>query len=115
MNITLVRGVLSRTPDIRPLPSGDDVATLEVTIPADGDGQSAESVPVSVLDPPTWLRRLDRGDAVVVLGRVRRRFFRVANQTQSRTEIVAERVVPAGQRKRVDALLTSAESRLRRP
>jgi hypothetical protein len=41
---------------------------------------------------------LQEGDAVVVLGYVRRRFFRVAATTQSRTEVVAARVLPASRK-----------------
>jgi hypothetical protein len=35
----------------------------------------------------------DTGDAVVAVGRVRRRFFRAGGVTQSRTEVVAASVV----------------------
>jgi single-strand DNA-binding protein len=42
---------------------------------------------------------------VVVTGRVRRRFFRAGGYTQSRTEVVADAVVPTRRRKRVDAVL----------
>jgi single-stranded DNA-binding protein len=114
MNIAIVRGTLSRAPDVRALPSGDEVASLEVTIPADGETAKAESVPVSVADPPLWVRNLEPGDEVAVLGRIRRRFFKAGLTTQSRTELVAERVVPAGRRRRVEALLSAAETRLRR-
>ena len=34
----------------------------------------------------------EAGQAVVVVGHVRRRFFRAGGATQSRTEVVAERV-----------------------
>ena len=114
MNVAIVRGSLSRAPEVRALPSGDEVASLEVTVPAHEALERAESVPVSVADPPGWVRALEAGDEVAVLGRVRRRFFRAGASTQSRTEVVAERVVPGGQRRRVDALLTAAEARLRR-
>ncbi len=115
MNIAVVRGTLSRAPEVRALPSGDEVASLEVTVAPHEAQDRAESVPVSVADPPGWLRDLEPGDEVAVLGRVRRRFFKAGPSTQSRTEVVAERVVPAGQRRRVDALLSAAETRLRRP
>ncbi len=41
-------------------------------------------------------------------GRVHRRLFRAGGTTASRTEVVAEAVVPVGQRKRVSALLEAA-------
>jgi single-strand DNA-binding protein len=115
MNVALVRGTLSRAPEVRELPSGDEVASLEVTVaPHEAQGKP-ESVAVSVADPPAWLLALEPGAEVAVLGRIRRRFFKAGQSTQSRTEVVAERVVPAGQRRRVEALLKAAETRLRRP
>jgi single-strand DNA-binding protein len=35
------------------------------------------------------------GQELVVTGRVRRRYFRAGGRTQSRTEVVAGRVIPA--------------------
>jgi single-strand DNA-binding protein len=48
------------------------------------------------------------GDEVVVIGRVRKRFFRVGGATQSRTEVVATRVVPARRRAQVAKALGHA-------
>lgn len=93
LNLTVVRGVLSREPDLRVLPSGSTVVSYEVTVPRP-DGP-ADGVPVVWPDPPDRRATLHAGDAVVVVGRVRRRFFRAAGSTQSRTEVVAERVIPA--------------------
>ena len=81
------------------------MATFEVA-------SEGESVPVSWPAPPAGVDQLEVGAEMVVLGRVRRRFFRVGGATQSRTEIVAERVVPAGQRRRVRATLDAAAARL---
>jgi single-strand DNA-binding protein len=50
----------------------------------------------------------------VVVGRVRRRFYRAGGATQSRTEVVAETVVAARQAKRAATALASACDRLRR-
>jgi single-strand DNA-binding protein len=49
---------------------------------------------------------------VVVVGRVRRRFFHAGGATQSRTEVVAETVLPAGQAKRVATALRAAINRV---
>src|SRR5690348_6521842 len=103
MNIVVVAGRLSSTPVSRVLPSGDEVLNLEVTVP--GDDGPAESVPVAWTGPPAWAGDLDTGHPVVVLGRVRRRFFRAGGTTQSRTEVVAEQVVPAGRRRQVAGVL----------
>ncbi|HWW52220.1 MAG TPA: hypothetical protein VNY84_00515 [Acidimicrobiales bacterium] len=107
MNVAVVRGCLSRPPLVRELPSKDRVANLEVTVAADRSGR-AHSVPVVVADPPDWVVGLNQGAEVVVLGQVRRRFFRAGNTTGSRTEVVAERVVMASQARRVEALVQRA-------
>ena len=56
---------------------------------------------------------LEVGSEVVVWGRVRRRFFRVAGLTQSRTEVVAARVVRATSRSQVQAVMTRVVAGLR--
>jgi single-strand DNA-binding protein len=91
-NLAVVVGTLSRPPELRSLPSGDEVLGLEVMIRA--DGRPTDSVPVAWLNPGAAGGALAAGDEVVVVGRVRRRFFRAGSTTQSRTEVVADRVVP---------------------
>jgi len=86
-------GRLARPAQQRILPSGARLVTLEVTV-ARRDGP-AESVPVAWFDAPAWAASLDTDAAVVVTGRVRRRFFQAGGYTQSRTEVVADRVVQA--------------------
>ncbi len=107
MNIAVIRGSLSRDPELRSLPSGDRVANYEVTV---RDQSPAESVPVVWIEPTKGWDALAAGDEVVLTGRVRRRFFRTAGGTASRTEVVADRVVPARQAKRVQTLLERARS-----
>jgi single-strand DNA-binding protein len=46
------------------------------------------------------------------VGRVRRRFFRAGGTTQSRTEVVADSVVPARQAKRARAAVEKARHTL---
>lgn len=53
----------------------------------------AETTPVAYFDAPAWVSSLPANTAVVIIGRVRRRFFRAGGQTQSRTEVVARRVI----------------------
>ncbi len=100
VNITVISGRLSRPAEQRVLPSGSVVVSLEVTVRG-GDGP-AETVPVAWTGAPAWASTLDVDQEVMVVGRVRRRFFRAAGTTQSRTEVVAERVLrlPAGRRAR---------------
>ncbi|MDZ7733492.1 MAG: single-stranded DNA-binding protein [Acidimicrobiia bacterium] len=111
MNVVALRGTLSSPPRALDLPSGDRLVAHEVTVATD-DGPD-ESVNVAWFDPPASTRPLDAGDEVVVVGRVRRRFFRTrTGHTASRTEVVADRVVPATQRARVAELLARAAAAL---
>lgn len=110
LNVVLLRGRLSRPAALRVLPSGDRLVALELSIA--GPAAKAEGVPVVWHDAPAAAETLDVDQAVVVLGRVRRRFFRAGGATQSRTEVVAEAVVPAHQAKRTRSLVTRAALRL---
>lgn len=106
MNVVVLRGVLSRAPESRELPSGSQLVAYEVTVRT--EGLPTESVPVTWLDPPARATTIASGKEVVVVGRVRRRFFRAGGVTASRTEVVAQAVLPATQRKRVDAAVAKA-------
>jgi len=106
MNVVVLTGVLSRPPTPRTLPSGDVLVAYDVTCARD-EGP-AESVPVVWLAAPSRALELSAGDEVVVVGRVRRRFFRAGGATASRTEVVAERVVPARQRRRAAIAIDQA-------
>lgn len=110
LNIVTLLGRLARPAEERLLPSGDRLLTLELSVAR--PGERGESVPVVWFDPPASALELDVDTAVVVVGRVRRRFFRTGGATQSRTEVVADRVVPARQLKRVRAALADAVGRL---
>src|SRR3954451_10693014 len=108
MNVVTLRGHLSRPAEERHLPSGDRLVQLELTVARPGD--KAESVPVVCFDAPASVAALDVDDEIVVIGRVRRRFFRTGGSTQSRTEVVADQVVPARQAKKVAAALERART-----
>ncbi|MEI6497893.1 MAG: hypothetical protein WCO88_14625 [Actinomycetota bacterium] len=112
MNIVVLRGRLSSAPVIRELASGSRLYSLEVTTVLP-DGVSA-SLPVAWFDPPLTVR-FEQGDEVVVGGSVRRRFFKGATGTQSRTEVVAESVVPATARRRVERLVATMAAQLGTP
>jgi len=107
--VTVAVGALTRDPEWRELPSGTVVLSFDLAVRA--GHRAAESVPVAWADPPSRTR-LGVDDEVVMLGRTRRRFFRSAGATASRTEIVAERVVPVRQRARCAAVLAEAAARL---
>jgi single-strand DNA-binding protein len=106
VNVVLLRGRLSRPAELRVLPSGDRLVAMEVSV--NRQGQKTEGVPVVWHEAPAAAETLDVDQAVVVLGRVRRRFFRAGGYTQSRTEVVAEGVVPTRQAKRARALVGKA-------
>jgi single-strand DNA-binding protein len=107
-NLVVLRGTVTSEPKRRELPSGSIVTNIEIT--TRGDGPTA-SVPVVVHDRPV---DVGTGDDVVVVGHVQRRFFRAGGITQSRTEVVAARVVPA-RRARTAARAVEAAASLLSP
>ena len=113
-NIAVIRGSVRTEPTVRELPSGGVVAQFDVATTTESDGrQLSVSVPIAWSDPTTTqLGVLAGGSEVVVVGTVRRRFFRVGGATQSRTEVVADAVVPVRQHKRVAVALRAAADRV---
>ncbi|MDQ6928438.1 MAG: single-stranded DNA-binding protein [Actinomycetota bacterium] len=109
-NVVALVGRLARPPEAKELPSGDRLVAYEVTVAR--EGERAEGVPVVWFGAPPSAVDLDVDEAVVVVGRVRRRFYRAGGVTQSRTEVVADNVVAARQAKRATAALGSACARL---
>ncbi len=91
-NLSILVGALSRGPVLRVLPSGDEVLSLELTIRPEGG--AAESVPAAWTGAPAEAASWAEGEELVVVGRVRRRFFRSGGTTQSRTEVVVATAVP---------------------
>ncbi|HEX2063325.1 MAG TPA: single-stranded DNA-binding protein [Acidimicrobiales bacterium] len=110
MNVVVLRGRLARPSELRVLPSGDQLLTLEVSTIR--PGARAESVPVVWPEAPAAASNLDVDQEVVVVGRVRRRFFRAAGRTESRTEVVADVVLGSPTGKRARAALQAAAGRL---
>ncbi len=106
INVVVLEGVLAKPALYRELPSGSRLLTLEVTVRR--EGAPAEPVPVAWFDAPAWAVSLDEGSPVVVTGRVRRRFFRAGGVTQSRTEVLAERVLRSSDVKRAQAAMAAA-------
>ncbi len=90
-NVVVLVGRLARPAEARELPSGDRLVAYEVTV--DREGERAETVPVVWFGAPASAVDHDVDERMVVVGRVRRRFFRAGGGTQSRTEVVAEAVV----------------------
>lgn len=100
LNLVVLHGHLSSEPRSRTLPSGDEVSTYEVTTrTGSGPAESVAVVPGRARPP----RTLSAGDEVLVVGRVRRRFFRAGGGTASRTEVVAERISSGARQRSVTA------------
>ncbi len=113
MNVVLLQGTLSRDPEERILASGDRLVTYEVTTRE--EGRRAATVPVVWADPPASADRLVQGSEVVVTGEVSRRFFRSGGATASRTEVIADKVLAASQRRAVVAAFARMRERVDLP
>lgn len=108
MNVVILRGTLSSDPVSRDLASGSVLVSLELTTTVD---EAAVSVPVAWFDPGKEVTYA-AGDALVVTGTVRRRFYASDGRTQSRTEVVAIDVVPASRGRSVAAAIARALRRV---
>ena len=111
MNVAILRGRLSSPPRDQQLASGDRLVALEVTTRVDdGPGRLGARglVPQRRPLPSTW----EAGQEVLVVGRVRRRFFRAGGATASRTEVRrhAPSCRPAARRRRAKALEAAIEA-----
>lgn len=106
-NFVVLRGTVTSDPVERDLPAGGVVVQFDVTTVDHLGGRTVKlSVPVAWSDPADAASiRID--SEVLVIGTVRRRFFRVGGATQSRTEVVVETVIPARRRKQVAMALAS--------
>ena len=109
-NLVVLVGRLARPAEQRELPSGDRLVAYEVTVAR--PRARAEGVPVVWLGAPPSAADHDVDDLVLVVGRVRRRFFRAGGATQSRTEVVADVVIPTRLAKRARAALAAACTRM---
>jgi len=103
VNLVVVQGVVRDDPVARSLSSGQQVISFELAVRT--SDETLESVPVVVFDTAC---AVGPDDEVVVIGRVRKRFFRAGGATQSRTEVVASRIVPARRRAQVTKALGQA-------
>jgi single-stranded DNA-binding protein len=82
-NLAVLLGRCSAGVEVRTFESGRRLASLAIRTPASAPPRRrggtaaprATSVPVTVWDPPAWLDGVEAGDALIVVGTVRRRFF----------------------------------------
>jgi len=110
VNVSVLCGECSAPPEVRVLESGSRLATLALRCPA-GD-ERATSVPVTVWDPPAWLETVDPGERLVVVGRLRRRFFQRPGGVGSRVDVEAETIGRARDRRRLESARRRAERAL---
>jgi single-strand DNA-binding protein len=108
-NLVVLRGRVSSPPRAVDLPSGTSLCQLEVTTRV---GAQSLSVPVAWPDPTATIAA---GDEIVVVGHVRRRWFRAGGATVSRTEVVATDVVPATRRRAIARALDRAAASIVEP
>lgn len=116
VNLAVLCGTVTSDPTTRELASGSTVVQFDLATAIESGGRTERvSVPISWVDPPPSAGAgVEGGVDVVVVGRVRRRFFRVAGATQSRTEVVVERLVPARRTKSVRSVLAAATDEISR-
>ena len=108
MNVVYLQGRLSSDPVLRELSSGSRLLSLEVSTTTDA---GTANVPVAWFDPPS-VPEWPAGTEVAVRGVVKRRFYRGAAGTQSRTEVVADEICQLSKRRVAQRLLERAVSAL---
>ena len=106
INIVVLVGEVTSPPVSRELPSGSVVSTFDIATVTD---VGRVSVPVS-LEGETEVAVV--GAEVCVVGIIRRRFFRSGSSVASRTEVVAESVIPMRRRAQVRKVVQKATDNL---
>lgn len=105
MNVAVIAGQVLSKPNERRLESGEFATAFDVVT----EGEEGRlTVPVNWV---TTVRALvSEGDEVVVVGKVRRRFFQSSGHVQSRTEVLADSVVARRRKVAVRKALEAAAS-----
>lgn len=112
-NLAVLSGTVTLEPTLREL---RDSVVLQFDLSTSPDDGVRASVPVAWHDPsPAQISSFTAGDDVVITGSVRRRFFRVGGQTQSRTEVIVTTLIPARRKKSANSALAAAAEAIRTP
>ena len=92
VNVVVLAGRLSDDPEVKAMPSGDQVTRFRLHVPE--AGRRVLPLPVSAWERTARraCERLARGDEVLVRGHLIRRFFRDGGGGRSVTEVVATEV-----------------------
>ncbi|TQM96837.1 single-strand DNA-binding protein [Ornithinimicrobium humiphilum] len=92
-------GRVSGEPAARTLPSGDELVQFRLVVPREGRREDGGRTRVDTIDIACWAAgvrrtagRLPDGQAVEVLGQLRRRFFAAGGGRASRYEVEATQV-----------------------
>jgi hypothetical protein len=112
LNMVIVIGNLVKPAEVRSLPSGVSIANFDVVV-QQVDG-TPETVPVALFEAPDETLMWEPGRTLLVIGRVRRRFFRAGPSTQSRTEVVAEKALPVSRGDEARLALTNVAPTIER-
>jgi single-strand DNA-binding protein len=92
VNVVVLAGRLSDVPEVRSMPSGDQVTKFRLHVPE--TGKRGLPLPIAAWDrlARKGCERLEKGDAVLVRGRLIRRYYRDDGGGRSVTEVVATEV-----------------------
>jgi len=92
LNLIVLCGRLATEPELRVFDSGTRLMRYLVTVRADYPRRRVDVVPVVLWDPPDDLvdEPARKGERVMVVGSVQRRFWEGPEGRRSRVEVVAE-------------------------
>jgi single-strand DNA-binding protein len=92
VNVVVLAGRVADRPEIKSMPSGDEVARFRLQVPE--AGRRVLPLPISAWDRTArrGCEDLAKGDEVLVRGHLVRRFFRDGGGGRSVTEVVATEV-----------------------
>jgi single-strand DNA-binding protein len=92
VNVVVLAGRVSDEPEVKSMPSGDQVARFRLQVPE--AGRRVLPLPISAWDRAArkTTERLTKGDEVLIRGHLVRRFFRDGAGGRSVTEVVATEV-----------------------
>ena len=97
VNEVRLQGRLADAPELRELPSGDQVLTFRLIV--DRLGSRASQAPVDTIDCTAWTASLrkraagwEAGEVLVVEGALRRRFWQSPQGARSRYDVEVARV-----------------------
>ena len=107
MDVVVIRGTLLEEPIERTLASGVTVTNWEVRVVESG---VTRVVPVQWEDASRPVQAIGANDEVIVLGLVRRRYFKTGGVTAARTEVLGRIAAKPTQKVALKRLLESGRA-----